>query len=80
MRLVKQPGAQQDVLTNGTVHTFAKPECGRVVFFCVIDWLERLRTDPLHIPKMEKLMRCYADESRKVRVEITLRQSDRGAV
>src|SRR5262250_3026726 len=38
-------------------HALAEPKSPRVVFLGVVNGLQRLRTNALHIPEMEKLMR-----------------------
>ena len=52
-----QSGAQLDHAFGGAGHAFAEPQRARVIFFGVVDGLERLRTDALHVPEMEEFVR-----------------------
>src|SRR5579871_492190 len=54
---VDQTGAKLDGLFHRAGHAFAEPECACVIFLGVVNRLQRLRTNALHVPQMKKLMR-----------------------
>src|SRR3954466_2952436 len=80
MLFVEQACPKQDVLSNCAVYPFAEPEGWRVTFFRVVNRFERLRTNALHIPEVEKFMRGDADELVETSIEVLPGQSNRGAV
>src|SRR5262249_38680526 len=54
---VAQPRAKLDGFLNRAGHAFAKPQSTCVIFPGVVDGLQRLWANPLHIPEMEEFVR-----------------------
>ena len=74
-----QTGFQQRQVRSGRGHTFAEPQRSRVVLPGVIDWLERLWTNALHIPQMKELVSAYRLKVSQV-LQFIRRKIDRGRV
>ncbi len=56
-RLIQQTRAQQNNVPRRGGDALAEPESAGVIFLGVVDRLERLRPDALHIPQMKELVR-----------------------
>src|ERR1041385_3431 len=79
MSLIEKPRAQQSILRNSAVYTFAEPERRGVILLGVINRLQRLWSNALDVPQVKKFMRCDAGEMRQIPAKIIFRQGDGGA-
>ena len=54
--IIQQTCTQPNNISGCASHALAEPQCSGVIFFRIVNRLERLGTDALHIPQVDKFV------------------------